>query len=59
MRCPNCNGNLNYIIRDNKRLIYCPHENKEFEYGADGKLVERTKVNLPNVQHPPRVRRSK
>jgi nitrite reductase/ring-hydroxylating ferredoxin subunit len=39
MRCPSCNGQLSYIIHDNKRIVYCPTEKKEFNL-VDGKAVE-------------------
>lgn len=62
MRCPGCNGTLKYIIKDNKRLIYCPIESKEFNM-VNGKLVEiidyRPPVEETNVQYPKRARRSK
>jgi uncharacterized protein YbaR (Trm112 family) len=43
MRCPNCSGDLNYIIHDNIRFIYCSNCKKEFNL-MDGKLIENSKT---------------
>jgi hypothetical protein len=65
MRCPSCGGALVYVIHDNRRMIYCNRENREYTYSAENKLVEISKpvLNPPtggsNVQPPKRVRRSK